>query len=34
MSDYKKRTEWVESNIVESVAWVELKHENPWKINF
>ena len=28
MSDYKKRTEWVESNIIESVAWVRLKHEN------
>ena len=28
MVDYKKRTEWVDSEIVDNVAWVTLKHDN------
>ncbi len=28
MVDYKKRTEWVHSEIVDNVAWVRLKHDN------
>ena len=28
MVDYKKRTEWVDSEIVDNVAWVRLKHDN------